>query len=80
MDNSALKESIIKKVEDINDPRLLAYLDKLIDIENSTKVYYMSDEEKKMVNEGWEAYKKGDYINGDDADREIDEWLKNNLV
>lgn len=76
MDNSALKESIIKKVEGINDPELLAYLDKLIDIENSTKVYYMSDEEKKMVNEGWEAYKSGDYINGDDADREIDEWLK----
>lgn len=76
MDNSALKESIIKKVEGINDPRLLAYLDKLIDIENSTKVYYMSNEEKKMVNEGWEAYKNGDYINGDDADREIDEWLK----
>lgn len=76
MDNSALKESIIKKVEGINDPELLAYLDKLIELENSTKVYYMSDAEKKMVNEGWEAYKNGDYINGDDADREIDEWLK----
>jgi O-phosphoseryl-tRNA(Cys) synthetase len=45
-------------------------------MENSTKVYYLSDEEKKLVNEGLEAYKRGDVISGDDADREIDEWLK----
>jgi hypothetical protein len=76
MDNIALKDSIIKKVEEISDPSLLAYLDKLIDMENSTKVYYLSDEEKKLVNEGLEAYKRGDVISGDDADREIDEWLK----
>lgn len=76
MDNIALKDSIIKKVEEISDPSLLAYLDKLIDMVNSTKVYYLSDEEKKLVNEGLEAYKRGDVISGDDADREIDEWLK----
>jgi hypothetical protein len=76
MDNIALKDSIIKKVEEISDPSLLAYLDKLIDMENSTKVYCLSDEEKKLVNEGLEAYKRGDVISGDDADREIDEWLK----
>lgn len=44
--------------------------------ETDNSIYGLSDEQTKAVEEGQLQYKNGEILTGEQADKEIDEWLE----
>jgi hypothetical protein len=70
-----LKEKIIGKIGVTDNEELLEHISDLIDLEN-TGVHQMSPGEIEAVNEGLEQLRNGESFSHQEANRQIDEWLK----
>lgn len=73
-----LKEKRIEKINGIDDEELLHEIAHVIDFEPEVtdRVYIMSPGEIAAVNEGLEQLKSVQWASHEEANREIDEWLK----
>ena len=75
MSAPSLKEKLINKLRETDDPVFLQELSNLFELQEHETVYMLSKEENTSVEEALEEYKKGKYKNSDEADKEADEWL-----
>jgi hypothetical protein len=75
MKTTELKEKVIRKIFSIEDEILLKEVSKLIGVSNEEEIYHLSDEQLKAVEEAQEQYRRGEFISGEEADKEIREWL-----
>ena len=72
-----LKEKLIAKINSTNDVELLDELSWIIDVEEpSREPYKMSQGEIDAVREGLEQIKNGQYVSDEEANSQIEEWLK----
>ncbi|HEY4195025.1 MAG TPA: hypothetical protein VGM63_05795 [Mucilaginibacter sp.] len=72
-----LKKKLIAKISNIDDDELLDHISRLIDFElKMDEVYEMSPGEIEAVNEGLEQLKNGQWLSHEEANKQIDEWLK----
>jgi len=72
-----LKEKLIAKINSTNDVELLDELSWIIDVEEpSSEPYKMSQGEIDAVREGLEQIKNGQYVSDEEANSQIEEWLK----
>jgi len=72
-----LKEKLIAKIKSTDNEELLEHIANIIDFERNTdEVYKLSPEEIAAVNEGIEQIKNGQYLSHEEANRQIEEWLK----
>jgi hypothetical protein len=70
------KKRLIGKINQIKNEYLLQELYRLVENEESdTDIYKFSEEELNAINEAREQYKRGEFLNSDAADKEIDTWL-----
>ena len=79
MSTLELKQRITEKVNMINDPDKLKEIEEMIEWEiqlDEEKVYHLSEEQIAAVNESEEQIKRGEFISNEDANKEIEEWLK----
>lgn len=80
MSLTELKSKITEKINHIDDEERLKEIDEMIDDEilglDENGVYHLSEEQIEVVEESLEQYKKGETISNEDADKEIQEWLK----
>jgi hypothetical protein len=71
-----LKKRLIHKIDQSDNNELLEEMYRLIANEEAdNKVYELSEEQIKAVEEGQLQYKKGEFLTDDLADKDIDEWL-----
>jgi predicted transcriptional regulator len=71
------KEKLIAKISNIDNDELLHQISRLIDFESKMdEVYEMSPGEIEAVNEGLEQLKNGQWISHEEANKQVDEWLK----
>jgi hypothetical protein len=76
MSTAELKKKLLEKIADSNNEELLLEVYQLLQIEDeAVGVYPLSEEQITVVRESQEQVKKGKFLTGDDADKEIDEWL-----
>ena len=72
-----LKEKLIAEIRNTDNVELLDHLSDVIEFESNVgDIHVMSPGEIEAVNDGLEQFKKGQWVSHEEANREIDEWLK----
>ena len=71
-----LKKRLIGKINQTENSGILEEMYRLIaNEETDGSIYALSDEQKKAVEESQQQFKNGQFLNGEQADNEIEEWL-----
>jgi len=78
MQTAELKLMLIDKINKIDDDRLLMEAFRLIDIEIpfEEKVFEFSDSQVTKIKQAIQQIQNGEYLTSEDANMEIDQWLK----
>jgi hypothetical protein len=77
MTTQELKHKIIDKVNSIKDDDLLIEVMTLLeDKEESTEIHRLSTDHKKAIHKAIEEIENGNFITNEQANKEIQEWLK----
>lgn len=72
-----LKQKLIDSIKEIDNPELLNEVFRLLEIENEElEIYKLSVEEKKGIEEARAEIQEGKYISDENANKDIDKWLK----
>lgn len=74
-----LKRRVIDKVKKVNDESLLMDLMLLLDDINDNEIYRLSHAHKIDVQTAINQIENGDFLTNDQADKEIEEWLKKSV-
>lgn len=76
MNTSELKLNIIQKITELKEVRVIEEIKRLLDFELDQGIYELSETQKNRVAEAREEYTNEDFLTADEADNEIDQWLK----
>lgn len=74
-----LKLDIISRITELKEVRVIKEIKKLLDFELEENLYELSTNQKNRVAEARKEYKNGNYINNEEANNEIDQWLKEEI-
>ncbi len=80
MTTPGLKEKLIDKIRKTEDEALLEEISVLIQIQEADVIYKLNSKQKEIVLEAKEQIKNNESLTNEQADEDIEEWLKNNLV
>ena len=71
------KEKLIKKIESIDDPKILEEIDRRVtSIVEEASAEKNTGKELNAVREGYSQYKAGDMFTQQEASKIFDKWLK----
>ena len=77
MKTAEIREKLIREINSSHNKNLLEELYRYLDRENKTqKTYNLSDEQKLAIEEARKQINNGDCLTSEEANQEIDEWLK----
>ena len=75
MPEETLKDKLINKLKEINDPAILEEVSNLFELQEPETVYQTNDQQKKAIEEAKEQIKNGQTLTDEQAGKDIDEWL-----
>jgi hypothetical protein len=75
MPASDIKNRLINKIKETNDPVILEEVSALLALHEPESVYEVSDAQKKKIEEAKEQVKKIQTLSDEQADKDTDEWL-----
>ncbi|HLV47179.1 MAG TPA: hypothetical protein VKY32_09090 [Flavobacterium sp.] len=75
METAELKINLINRIKNLEEPRIIKELQRLLDFELDKDVFELNEEQKKRIVEA--KYDEG--LSEEQANQEIEKWLKNNL-
>lgn len=75
MPETDLKEKLINKLREINDPAVLEEVSNLFELQEPETVYQVNDEQRKAIDEAREQIKNKQTLTDEQAGKEADEWL-----
>jgi hypothetical protein len=70
-----LKQRLIGKINQSKNNEILEEMYRLIVNEETDNIYELSDEQNRVVEEAQLQFKNGQFLTGEQADNEIEEWL-----
>jgi hypothetical protein len=71
-----LRKKLIRKINESENNEILEEMYQMIANEEIDKgIYILSKDQKRAVEESQEQFKNGQFLTGEIADKEIDEWL-----
>jgi hypothetical protein len=71
-----LKKRLVEKINQTQDNEILEEMYRLITNEEADNfVYELSDEQLSAVEEAQNQFRNGQYLNSEDAEKDIEEWL-----
>lgn len=77
MSTKELRKRLIKEIEKTQNEDLLEEVYRLLHIETSDiEIYKLSEDQKKSITEAKNQIKKGQFLTDEEANKEINEWLK----
>ena len=77
MSTIELRKRLIDKIQKTDNENLLEEAYRLLELETQDiEVYKLTDEQRKAVIEARQQIKNGEFLTDDQANKEIDEWLK----
>lgn len=77
MSTVELKEQLINKILLVENPNILREAIRLLDIESgATEMVQLSEMQKEAILRGQEDIRKGNFLTNEQANKEIDEWLR----
>ena len=75
MPEETLKDKLLNKLKEINDPAILEEVSNLFELQEPETVYHTNDQQKKAIEEAKEQIKNKQTLTDDQASKDIDEWL-----
>ena len=75
MATPSLKEKLLDKLRQIDDPALLAELSNWLEIQEPEHLYKVSPAQKKSIEKGMQDSQAGRTIENDQANKDSDEWV-----
>ena len=75
MPDTNLKERLINKIKETNDPVILEEVSNLFELQEPDTIYQVNDEQKKAIEEAKNQIKDNQTLSDEQADKDIDEWL-----
>lgn len=76
MSTVELRKRLIDQIQKTENRNLLEEASRLLELEaENIEIYKLTDEQRKVVNEGRQQLKEGKYLTDDQANQETDEWL-----
>ncbi len=75
MANPSLKDKLIDKLREIEDPALLAEVSNLFELQETETIYKISSAQKRSIDEAKQQAKDGRVVDNVQSDKESDEWL-----
>ena len=77
MDKATFKQNLIKEIQATDNNEVLEAIYRLLALDSDEfKFINLSEEEKQSINKGREDIKNGNALTEEQANNEIDEWLK----
>ena len=77
MKTAEIKERLIREINSSTNKNLLEELYQYLERENETQdIYNLNEDQKSAILEAREQIDNGDYLTSEQANEEIDEWLK----
>lgn len=76
MHETTLKEKLINKLKEIDDPALLEEVSNLFELQEPETVFQVTDKQKQAIDKATDQITKGQTISNEQSDKEADEWLK----
>jgi predicted transcriptional regulator len=78
MSTAELKEKLIAQINSPDNDELLSEISTMLYIESKSVngVYQMSEAEREAVEDGLNQIKNGQWISNEEANRQIEEWLR----
>ncbi|MEI9944559.1 MAG: hypothetical protein WDN26_10115 [Chitinophagaceae bacterium] len=75
MPGETLKDKLINKIKEINDPAILEEVSNLFELQEPETIYQTNERQKAAIDEGKKQVKKNDTLTDEQASKDIDEWL-----
>jgi hypothetical protein len=75
MPQETLKDKLINKLKEINDPAILEEVSNLFELQEPETVYHTNDQQKKAIEEARQQIKNKQTLTDEQASKDIDEWL-----
>jgi predicted transcriptional regulator len=72
-----MKKELIDKINSTKDENILEEVYRILEIGTTeVEMIVLSDEQKNSIDEGLKDFEEGNYLSNEDANRQIEEWLK----
>jgi predicted Zn-ribbon and HTH transcriptional regulator len=75
MPGETLKDKLINKIKETDDPALLEEISNLFELQEPEAVYQTSDKQKKVIEDARQQVRNKETLTDEQADKDIDEWL-----
>jgi len=75
MPDKSLKEKLINKLKEIDDPAILEEISNLFELQEPETIYPVNNEQRKAIEEAKDQIKSNQTLSSNQADKESDEWL-----
>ena len=75
MASTDIKEKLINKIKETNDPLLLEEVSALLELQESESLYELNDAQKKGIEETRRQVQNRQTLTDEQADKDTDEWL-----
>jgi predicted Zn-ribbon and HTH transcriptional regulator len=76
MPELSLKEKLINKLNEINDPSVLEEVANLFELQEPETVYQVNKKQKDSIEAAQQQIKDKQTLDNEQANKEADEWLK----
>ena len=76
MPDNTLKEKLINKIKEIDDPAILEEVSNLFELQEPETVYITNNDQKEAIDEAQQQIKNKQTLDNGQANKESDEWLK----
>ena len=74
---ATLKEKVIDEIRKLDNENLVSEIFALLQLEKGdTEVYELSEGQIAVIEEGQAQYKKGQYLNDEEAQKDFEAWQK----
>ncbi len=75
MPAETLKDKLINKIKEVNDPAVLEEVSNLFELQEPETIYHTTDKQKKAIEEAKQQLKNNQTLTDEQADKDIDQWL-----
>ena len=76
MSTTELKQKLIGKINQTENREILEEMYRLIVNEDTDdRIYILSDEQRNAIEEAQQQFKNGQFLNSEQADIDVEEWL-----
>jgi hypothetical protein len=69
------RNELIERIKNIQDPKVIEEIYRLLEINLDESVFKLTPEQKKAIDQARDEINRGEGVSSEQVDKEFDEWL-----